>query len=569
MKRILLSAFLLSFGCNGTLDHNDSPGTDAGEFGDVIDDGDEEVGSGDRDDDVEVGLRVEVIAGPDAHTTETSAELQFICFDGADCAFLCSLNGEDSEPCESPVDYEGLDDGDHIFEVVASVAAQTARDTWEWTVDRSAPEIAILEAPPATTSATSASVEFECTNRPDCLFECALHIDGQTGDWEQCSSPRELQELEPGSYELFIRATDGQGEQAEESVQWTVIVPDGWQISAGAEHTCGVRADGTLWCWGNGSRGRLGLDSHDHRDRPTQVGTSQNWVSVASGGNHTCGVRDDHSLWCWGRNRRGQLGHGDDVDRDVPEQVGTLTNWRAVATGGAHTCGLRTDGTLWCWGNGGRGRLGVGDTEERWEPTQVGSDSDWSLVITGLRHTCGIREDNSLWCWGRSQLGQGTRDEPGQAGSHTDWVLASANRGFTCGIRSGGTLWCWGGNEAGQLGHDNKEDYEQPRQVGSHAGWSSVAAGAFHSCGLRDDHTLWCWGSSDDGQLGHGDRDEHLTPEQVEDDQDWRSISAGGDHSCGVRSDDSLWCWGHGDHGRLGHGDFDDRLSPTRLDHFD
>ena len=32
------------------------------------------------------------------------------------------------------------------------------------------------------------------------------------------------------------------------------------------------------------------------------------------GGSHTCAVRNDRTLWCWGRNDRGQLGIGASTD---------------------------------------------------------------------------------------------------------------------------------------------------------------------------------------------------------------------------------------------------------------
>src|SRR5690606_26527457 len=31
------------------------------------------------------------------------------------------------------------------------------------------------------------------------------------------------------------------------------------QVAAGERHTCGIRENGTLWCWGDNFRGQLGL----------------------------------------------------------------------------------------------------------------------------------------------------------------------------------------------------------------------------------------------------------------------------------------------------------------------
>ena len=60
-------------------------------------------------------------------------------------------------------------------------------------------------------------------------------------------------------------------------------------MSAGAEHTCGVRADGSVECWGDDDYGRA-----------TPPGGS--FASVSAGGYHTCGVKIDGSVQCWGFN---------------------------------------------------------------------------------------------------------------------------------------------------------------------------------------------------------------------------------------------------------------------------
>src|SRR5262245_58064714 len=83
------------------------------------------------------------------------------------------------------------------------------------------------------------------------------------------------------------------------------------------------------------------------------------WRSVAGGGSHTCGVRKNSSLWCWGENDAGQLGLGHRGRRLVPTRVSIGTDWLQVSTGYAHTCGIRTDGSLWCWGWNNYGQLGL------------------------------------------------------------------------------------------------------------------------------------------------------------------------------------------------------------------
>ena len=73
---------------------------------------------------------------------------------------------------------------------------------------------------------------------------------------------------------------------------------------------------------GDNGPGQLGLGDEEERLVPTQVGTAVDWAKVSTGSTHTCGVRTDHTLWCWGNNYTGQLGLGDEEDRLVPTQVG-------------------------------------------------------------------------------------------------------------------------------------------------------------------------------------------------------------------------------------------------------
>jgi alpha-tubulin suppressor-like RCC1 family protein len=62
--------------------------------------------------------------------------------------------------------------------------------------------------------------------------------------------------------------------------------------------------------------------------------------TVSAGGYHTCALRTDGTLACWGYNAYGQ----------ATPPAGTFSQ---VSAGYYHTCGVRTDGTLACWGNNG------------------------------------------------------------------------------------------------------------------------------------------------------------------------------------------------------------------------
>lgn len=142
---------------------------------------------------------------------------------------------------------------------------------------------------------------------------------------------------------------------------------DDWiSVGLGDFHTCAIREGGDLWCWGGNLNGQLGVGTVMERDssRPMKVGGS-GWRVVEGGGSHTCGIRDDGSLWCWGRNDRGQLGLPELTRHDVPARVHAPggDEWIRLGLGREHTCAIRSDETLWCWGFNEDGQLGIGGGE--------------------------------------------------------------------------------------------------------------------------------------------------------------------------------------------------------------
>jgi len=135
------------------------------------------------------------------------------------------------------------------------------------------------------------------------------------------------------------------------------------QVVAGQSHTCALRNDGAVFCWGRNVNGQLGDNSTTQRNVPTQVnglGASSGVVSLSAGNNHTCALKSDHSVVCWGANDSGQLGDSSITQRTTPATALSAASSTAVAlsAGGRHTCVANFDGTAQCWGDGAYGKLG-------------------------------------------------------------------------------------------------------------------------------------------------------------------------------------------------------------------
>ena len=73
----------------------------------------------------------------------------------------------------------------------------------------------------------------------------------------------------------------------------------GWEtisfasVSAGFAHSCGVKTDRSVACWGS-----------DQDGQPSPPAGS--FVSVSAGYAHNCGVKTDRSVACWGSDQDGQ-----------------------------------------------------------------------------------------------------------------------------------------------------------------------------------------------------------------------------------------------------------------------
>jgi alpha-tubulin suppressor-like RCC1 family protein len=133
---------------------------------------------------------------------------------------------------------------------------------------------------------------------------------------------------------------------------------------------------------------------------------------VNTSGSSACGIKSNGTLFCWGYNGYGQLGLGDTTTRYLPTQVGTGNYWTAVSSGSYAACALTNTQIRLCWGNNLYDQLGLGDSVDRYVPTNLPGDQGWTQVTAGFLHACGIALfTNYLYCWGANDhggLGLGT-----------------------------------------------------------------------------------------------------------------------------------------------------------------
>ena len=265
-------------------------------------------------------------------------------------------------------------------------------------------------------------------------------------------------------------------------------------VSAGHTHSCGVRTDGEIECWGDNKWGKA-----------TPPAGLYWFTAVSTGADHSCGLSDTGVVECWGRNDKGEGGYSGKY------------SFTAISAGRAHTCVLHRNGEITCRGENESGQA------------PYAPSGTYTAVSAGWDHTCVLRESGEVQCWGVKDLDDRYRVrrltfEPPKA----SFRAVSAGRRYACGLlTTDGRIVCWGEHGEGRTSPDNL------LPAGS---FSAISVGQ-HSCALRNNGEIECWGENSDGQTN--------APRGS-----FRDISVGALHTCGVRTNGAIECWGNNEHGQ-------------------
>jgi alpha-tubulin suppressor-like RCC1 family protein len=218
-------------------------------------------------------------------------------------------------------------------------------------------------------------------------------------------------------------------------------------ITAGDGFTCALFADHSAQCWGLNSNGELGIGNWDGPEvcfssrkcstTPRDVAGAEDITQLASGAGHTCALKMDSTVKCWGIHQFGQLGTGSiegpeecgsafpNECSDAPNTVPGLANVVSLSTADDSTqCAVMEDSTVMCWGANNLGQAGNGAAGPETckngfkcnpTPTEVLDSSgltaggtplaDVESVATGGAHSCAVIDSGGIKCWGYKFFG--------------------------------------------------------------------------------------------------------------------------------------------------------------------
>jgi alpha-tubulin suppressor-like RCC1 family protein len=300
-------------------------------------------------------------------------------------------------------------------------------------------------------------------------------------------------------------------------------------VTAGAVHACAVVGDSLqLYCWGLNDSWQLGIGSGTYSAAPLAVNPAADddpsatvlagIKRVAAGPKHTCAIRNNNVLFCWGSNAFGQMGNGI-ASADAPNMIPAEPNNETqddiikdairVAVGGNHTCIVKVDQNVDCWGDNSSGQVGGSGTDPVTTAQRVDGLSGVSDIAAGNAFTCALK-GHDVYCWGANDSGQlGAAVSASMSGSpvkvsglsNITSIALGANH--ACAIDESGNVWCWGSNEHGQLGVSSPTTLPKPMKVSLTEPIVEIAAGWEHTCAVSEQRT-YCWGNGSFGILGRG-----------------------------------------------------------------
>jgi len=317
-------------------------------------------------------------------------------------------------------------------------------------------------------------------------------------------------------------------------------------LSAGVAHTCAIRSDRVLICWGATNYPALGGRFPEAKLSANGDGAvveiPGNWTSVSAGATHTCARLFNGVAYCWG-DGAGALGaHIPGATVLDPQVVQLPGNWHDVSAGTEYSCGVRVisrDG--FCWGSSADFKLGA-ETG-----TYVQVPGQWMNITAGFDHSCGVMTDESVRCWGRNThaqtngLGATTPIGPVAPTPTTgkQFIRVAVGGLYTCGYVRNGNILCWGSNQISQIVAPGPPYLTNDGYTYTGV-WLAVETGYEFTCRLASSRRLYCNGRNAFGQV----RLPISSSASAEIPGTWSMVSTGHAHTCAVSTDGLTSCWG-------------------------
>jgi alpha-tubulin suppressor-like RCC1 family protein len=314
-------------------------------------------------------------------------------------------------------------------------------------------------------------------------------------------------------------------------------------LSAGSSTACGLTASGAAYCWGADDSFQIGsptvpdvcVASVPCSRAPLPVAGGLSFSSISVGHSAVCALTPAGAAYCWGDNTKGELGVNSSTGPDlcgaqpcsrVPVAVSGGLTFASIAAGGADVCGITPAGAAYCWGDAQFDQLGKGiSASAQLFPTPVSGGLTFARIALGEVSATGVTTGGTAYSWGTNLFGalgttattetctspafgtNGCSDVPIPVGGGLTFLngagSVSSELQTVCGLSASGAAYCRRRGGEGELGDVVAADSRVPVAVSGGLLFSVVTSGELHSCGITTSGTAYCWGSNIAGESGN------------------------------------------------------------------
>ena len=345
-------------------------------------------------------------------------------------------------------------------------------------------------------------------------------------------------------------------------------------ISAGNQHSMGLKSDGLLFTWGDNTYGQIGNNTIVNACFPTIYPTQKTFCTIASAQYHTLGIDKNGKIWTWGLNAKGQLGDNTIISKNSPVNLlGVNKTFCQIVGGANHSAGLDRYGKIWNWGDNTYGQLGTNNYTSKSTPVALlGVNKTFCQIEAGLNYTIGLDIYGKSWGWGDNTTGQlgiyALSLTPILINLSPTSVISAGNQ-HSMGLKTSGQVWSWGQNTYGQIGNNTVTQVVTPLFIigGIQKTFCKISGGQWFSLGIDDNGKTWSWGYNSKGQLGDRSILNRSTPVAVGGIiKTFCEISSGFYHSMGIDKNGKTWGWGYNNMGQLGVNSIVSYSTPMAID---
>ncbi len=243
-------------------------------------------------------------------------------------------------------------------------------------------------------------------------------------------------------------------------------------ISAGSKHSLALSNNGDVFAWGSDSNGQLGDGgTNTNVSSPSYVYGAVDFIAISAGGNYSLGLKSDGTVSGWGNGSWDKFNLGSISDVTTPVSIPKVKDIVSISAGDSHILALKSNGTMLSWGLDFYGQLGNGGTNAFGGFGPVLNAIDIMAISAGANHSMALKTDGTVLAWGANssgEIGDGntatTQGIPIVVSGANGVVAISGGGTHSLALKSDGTMLSWGRDNAGQLGN-NATLVNQPTPV--------------------------------------------------------------------------------------------------------